>query len=144
MSTPTGPPVFTASKNDPARAAEISDKEYERHLSDLQTVVMPRLAEAAATLITLGFGIVKFERRGGLASLVIRNRRASVDGWIYVQIHRAFGPLLSSERIFWMFSVRRGNAPDQGKPGRLTDLTDREAIGAIVSEFIGIAQAGMA
>src|SRR5436190_15445998 len=117
MSTPRENPDFKASKSDPSRAAEVSDAEYEEHMANLETVVMPCLARAAVALKRAGFSIVKLERRAGLASLIVRQRLLKVDGWLYFQIHRSFGPLMSGDRIFWMFSVRSGEQPENGKPG---------------------------
>jgi hypothetical protein len=134
--------VFTGAKEDPSRAAALSDSEYERLLISLEVTVMPILARGSVKLREKGFTIVKLERRAALASLVVRCR--SVTAWLYFQVHRSFGPLLSSERVFWMYSVQNPDHPSDGKAGRMPDLTDNAAAAAIVDSFVALCTSAVA
>lgn len=137
MSSPKKDPRFIASSKDPSRAEPVSDTEYARLAAELDLVVMPLLSSAAAQLAQYGFLITKLEQRGGLASFVVRNRHPNnLRGWIYFQIHRSFGPLLSPERVFWMYSVMDANVPVSGRPGRLQDLSDVAALRDIIDGFV--------
>lgn len=98
---------------------------------------MPIMAAACAELTAHRFSIVKCERRGGLASLVIKSRSPfKVRAWLYFRIHQSFGPLLTSERVFWMYSVMDTNGAEFCRPGRLQDLNDKAAAGAVINDFV--------
>jgi hypothetical protein len=133
-------PQFIGSKADPSRAEAVSDVEYARLAEELKTVVLLLLCEAAAGLAGKRFRIVKLACEGGLASLVVRTPRpAGIQGWIYFQIHRTFGPLLASERVFWMYAVQNPNGT-AGKPGRLKDLTDSRVVAGIIDDFVALCE----
>jgi hypothetical protein len=53
-----------------------------------------------------------------------------MHGWIHFQVHRTFGPLMSSERVFWMYLVG-----EHGEPGRLHNLDDGTAVERIILNF---------
>lgn len=130
-------------KAQPASLEHLPDAEYGRLAEGLDRTVMPLLADAASRLVQKGFLITKLEHRDGLASLVVRNRRPNnMRGWIYFQIHRSFGPLLCSERVFWMYSVQHAT-PLSGKPGRLKDFSDAAAVSGIVENFVGLCGAAL-
>jgi hypothetical protein len=131
-------PHFIASKADPSRAEAVSDTEYVRLAEDLRAIVLPLLCEAAGILAKKQFRIVKLKCERGLASLVVKAPRpANLQGWLYFQIHRTFGPLLSSERVFWMYAVQNPNGT-AGKPGRLKDLTEGLVVGTVINDFVAL------
>ena len=136
MSKPTTGPKFVASKSDPSRAEAVSDHEFERLIGGLKNVVMPGLSAAAAHLSNAGFSIVKLDRCAGLASLTVQRRKAGVSAWLYFQIHRTFGPLLSSERVFWMYSVNGAYGSPAGRAGRLPDFGDAGLVKAVAVDFV--------
>lgn len=125
--------VFLGSRIDPSRAADLSEAEYAQLIAGMDTNVMGALFAGASLLRGNGFAIVKLERRAGLASLVVRSR--SVSAWLYFQIHRTFAPLLSSERVFWLYAVGEERHSTDGKPGRMQDLNNVAAIREIVDRF---------
>jgi hypothetical protein len=135
MSKPDSSARFVASKEDPSRAAALSRAEHERLFSGLQTAVMPGFANAAARLHANRFVIVKLQHRGDLASLIVKSKKPGVHAWIYFQIHHSFAPMVSSEPVFWMYSVHRPEQAPGGKAGRLRNLEDAAAIAIIVAEF---------
>lgn len=136
MSTAKSQPKFIASRCDPARASSVGSVEYGQLITALQEIVMPPLAAASVTLQDHGFTIKQFQRSGALASLVVK--KAGTSGWIYFHIHETFGPLMSNERLLWMYSLEGSVKGRQGKTGRLRNLDDIAPIREIVSGFVGL------
>jgi hypothetical protein len=77
--------------------------------------------QAGVAFVLKAFQITNIDVWGGLASLSVRHRRADIDAWLRFQVHTSFGPLLTSERIFWMHAVRCGESATSAEPGRSQD-----------------------
>jgi hypothetical protein len=84
----------------------------------MDIVLMPVIQQAARLLKMIGFTVVRVERLGDMASLVIQRAEPQADAWLRFQIHRSFGPHLTGERVFWMYTVFDSRRRVAGKPGR--------------------------
>jgi hypothetical protein len=136
MSESQSDPCFVGSTSDPSRAKPVSLDEYNGLCAALETVVQPKLEQAAIALVISGFQITNINVWGALANLSVRHRRVDIEAWLRFQVHTSFGLLMTSERIFWMHSVRCGDNAASAEPGRLQDLQDGGAVQAITNRFI--------
>ena len=135
MSKPQSDAFLVGSKSDPSRAEPVGAEEYKQLCAALEGTVMAILTSAATDLVTKRFQIIKLDVWGSTACLVVRHRQMNVEGWLYFRVQTSFAPLLSSERIFWMLSIRRDETLE-ATPGRLRDLQDVAAIQTIVNQFV--------